>query len=122
MADIGRGLKAGIGAGAIMGLLGGIINVVLMFTILHDEYIKIFEQTLAAMPPGAEMTADTLLMISAVTGIIGGLIMGVIFGLIFYISNLLEYLNLSFLFNEYHYIPLFLIFFFISICNYTFFY
>ncbi|PKP54066.1 MAG: hypothetical protein CVT90_02085 [Candidatus Altiarchaeales archaeon HGW-Altiarchaeales-3] len=82
MADLVRGVKAGAGAGAVMGLLGGILSIVLMFTILHDEYIKLFEQTLAAMPAGSGMSADSLLMISAVFGVIGGLIMGIIFGLI----------------------------------------
>jgi len=54
-----------------------------MFTILHNEYVTLFEQTLATMPPGAEISIDTLLMISAVSGVIGGLIIGVIFGVIF---------------------------------------
>lgn len=38
----------------------------------------------------------------------------IILGLILFISNSSECFNLSFLFNEYHYIPLFLVFFLIS--------
>jgi len=83
MADIMRGLKAGALAGAVMGILGGIIIVILMFTIFHGEYVAIFEQTLATMPPGAEISIDTMIMISAVFSIIGGLVIGVIFGVIF---------------------------------------
>jgi hypothetical protein len=83
MADIMRGLKAGALAGAVMGILGGIIIVILMFTLLHGEYAAIFEQTLATMPPGAEISIDTLIMISAVFSIIGGLVIGVIFGVVF---------------------------------------
>lgn len=83
MADIMRGLKAGALAGAVMGLFGGMVTVVLMFTLLHGEYVAIFEQTLATMPPGAEISIDTMLMISAVFVIIGGLVMGVMFGVIF---------------------------------------
>jgi len=84
MAEIGRGLKAGILAGVIMGLLSGIITAMLMFTILHDEYLKIFEATIsqANISLQAEINPETILMIGAVGGIISGLIMGLIIGAI----------------------------------------
>jgi len=82
MADMVRGLKAGAAAGLVMGIIGGVVDLLLMFTILNAEYLRMYEQVMATMPPEAAMSANTLLMISAVTVVIFAVIFGLIFGAI----------------------------------------
>ncbi len=82
----GIGLKSGITAGAIYGLLTGFISLAIS-VVMKDEIIKQIQAQFARLPQDIPITAEQVYPITLVMSIpgavIGGLVVGAILGIVF---------------------------------------